>query len=125
MAEVAKERLGGMGVILVVVVLFAGGGGLLHVHDQPKNGIRVEKLEADLKGRLPLGSSWEEAEAWFTSHGIKPNVLMRGHESRVSELLATVPNDTFLESAQIIISLTFSPDGRLERCAVWRYVQST
>src|SRR6478735_4230546 len=99
MAEVAKERLGGMGVILVVVVICAGGGGLLHVHDQPKNGIRVENMEADLKAKLPLGSSWEASEAWFASQGIKPSVLLRGPESQRSELLATVPNDTFLESA--------------------------
>jgi hypothetical protein len=117
-----KERLGVSGYLLVGVAILACLAGILFVGDQPKNGIRVEQLEADLNQQLPLGSSWEEAEAWFAARGLKASGIYRGAECRRVGLIAAVPNDTFLEKAHIVISLSFCPEGRLEKYEVARII---
>ena len=107
----------------VVVGLFACCGGVAFYGDRPKNGIRVERLEADLEERLPDGSTWDQAEAWFASHGFQPGTIGESG-GRKTGLGATVPNDSLLESAEIRIELHFSPEGRLQKRVIYRFVFS-
>jgi hypothetical protein len=109
--------------IVAVVGLFACCGGLALFGDCPKNGVRVERLEADLNERLPDGSTWEQAEAWFASHGLRPGVISEMGGRKVG-LAATIPNDSLLESAEIRIELYFSREGRLEKRVIYRFVYS-
>jgi hypothetical protein len=81
----------------------------------------VERLEADLKERLPDGSTWEQAEAWFASHGIQQEDIVEMSGRRIG-LGARIPNDSLLESAEIRIELYFSPDGRLQERSIYRFV---
>jgi hypothetical protein len=116
--EKPRKPIGG----ILVVVILACCSGLLIVVDRPKNGITVEWLEADLDARLPIGSSSEEAEAWFASHNLKPYGIYRGAECQLVALVTSLPNDSLLDSAVIIISLSFTPEGRLEKRSVNRVV---
>lgn len=107
--------------VAAAVGLFACCGGLALFGDRPKNGIRVERLEADLNERLPDGSTWELAEAWFASHGLRPNGIIEMSGRRIG-LMANIPNDSLLESAEIRIELYFSPEGRLNHRVIYRFV---
>jgi hypothetical protein len=126
MAEPARKRgrrtLPGI-VTAAILGLLACGGGLALFGHIPKNGIRVERLEADLNERLPDGSTWEQAEAWFASHGLQPSDLY-DMDGRKDGLAVTIPNDSLLDSAEICIELYFSPEGRLNKRVIYRFVYS-
>ncbi|MDY3561866.1 hypothetical protein R5W23_003294 [Gemmata sp. JC673] len=113
-----------VGLLLTVTLglcVVAGGTWLVFCGDEPKNGIRVEQLEADLNERLPDGSTWAQAEAWFASHGIEATVGT-DPEGRKISLHAQIRNDSFLESAEIRIDLDFSSDGRIRERSIYRFV---
>jgi hypothetical protein len=120
MFATTRGRPRGAVVLLVVGLTLAP----LAVGTVPENGIVVDRLEADLHTRLPDGSSWEQAEAWFASHGIEPRPVYGGTEDRAVGLRAAVPNDTLFEAAEIRITLYFSPNGRLIRRDIYRFVHS-
>jgi hypothetical protein len=118
-----KSRLGVYVIAAVVVGLVACCGGLALFGDRPTNGIRVEQLEADLNERLPDGSTWEEAEAWFASHGFKTRAIGEKGGRKIG-LGTRIPNDSLLESAEIRVELYFSPEGRLKKRVIYRFVPS-
>lgn len=117
-----RHRFGWLILAVAAVGLF--GGGLALFGDRPKSGIRVERLEADLNERLPDGSSWEQAEAWFASHGIQPHGIITSSDNQKVGLGAIVPNDSFLQSAEIRIYVYFGPAGRLTKRSIYRFVYS-
>ena len=97
-------------------------GGLVAFWDWPSNGIRVEQLEAELNDQLPDGSTWEQAEAWFASRGIKTYEIGEGAPWRASGFSATIPNGNLLISADIEIELYFTPDRRLRHRVIERTI---
>jgi hypothetical protein len=109
-------------VIAVLMICCCAGIGVFG--DRPKNGIRVEKLEVDLKTQLPDGSSWEESELWFSSHNLQPHVIDRRQDGRKSGLGVTIPNDSLLDTAEIRIELYFDETGRLYKRSIERFVYS-
>lgn len=121
----------GWSVLYVALVMVVGGltlgalaNALPRFVNYPLNGIRVERLEADLNDRLPDGSAREQAEAWFASHGIQCwQVVDDG--GRPVVLGATIPNDGLLESAEIRIQVSFGPDGRVCERLIDRFVYSS
>lgn len=117
-----SKQIGLLLAVAGVIGLFSCCGWVALFGDRPKNGIRVEQLEADLNERLPDGSTWEQAEAWFASHGLRPGVIGWGNQK--DGLAATIPNDSLLESAEIRIELYFSPEGRLQKRVIYRFVYS-
>lgn len=119
-----KRRFRTRLIAAVSVGLFGCCGGLLAFGDRPHNGIRVENLEKDLNERLPDGSTWDEAEAWFAAHGIKPHSISRVSDGNKVGLGATVPNNSFVNSAEIRIALFFNAQSRLEKRIVYRFIYS-
>lgn len=115
------RRIGFFVALGLVFGVIACCGGLFWLRDRPTNGVYVDRLEADLNERLPDGSSREQAEAWFASHGIKPWGIVE-LDGREVGLSTKIPNDTLLESAVIWIELYFSPEGRLEKRVIYRFV---
>ena len=107
--------------IVVVAGLFGCCGGLTLIGGRPKNGIRVEKLEADLRSSLPVGSMWAQAEAWFASHGIEP-MGIRDLNGKEVGLGAIIPNDSFLESAEIYLYVYFNDAGEVREIIIYRFV---
>jgi hypothetical protein len=107
----------------VIVGLFSCCGGFACFADRPLNGIRVERLETNLNAKLPDGSTWEQAEAWFASHGLQPKGISEKDGPKIG-LSATIPNDSLLDSAEIFIALYFSPEGRLEKRIIYRFIYS-
>jgi hypothetical protein len=123
MAEPVRSRgklLAWILVTFAVIGLFVCGGGLALLV-RPKNGIQVERLEADLNARLPDGSTWEQAEAWFASHGLEPGVIS-DPDGRKIGLGAFIPNDSWLVAADITIEVYFSPKEGLNRRLIYRFV---
>jgi hypothetical protein len=97
-------------------------GGITYYAFHPLNGIRVDRLKADLNQSLPDGSSWEQAEAWFGSHGFRPlKIAEKG--GRIVGLGAQVPNDDLIESATIYIYLYFDTEGHLEKRTIYREIK--
>ena len=88
----------------------------------PIEGGRVERWEADLNEQLPDGSSWEQAEAWFASHGIKPGYI--ADSNRRIGLATKIPNSTLIENAHIRIELYFDDNNRLRERVIYRFVYS-
>ena len=126
MNEPTRKR--GLRTGLIVTASIVAGlllcGGLGVVLDWPKNGVLVWRLEADLNEKLPEGSTWEQAEAWFASHGIQPGGIVEGKTGRKAGLGAIIPNDSLSGWAEIRIELYFSPEGRLEKKSIYRFVPS-
>jgi hypothetical protein len=88
------------------------------------NGVWVGQLEEDLNKRLPDGSTWEQAEAWFASHDLKPSGIYDDNHNRKIGMWDCMPNDSFLSRAQIVIEVYFSPEGRLNKRLIRRRVPS-
>jgi hypothetical protein len=107
----------------VAIGLFCCCGGLAFFGDRPINGIRVEELEADLNERLPDGSTHEQAEQWFSSHGFEPWDIVEIGGRRIG-LGATIPNDSWANHAEIEIELYFTAEGRLHTRVIYRFVYS-
>lgn len=125
MSSLVKGRLDVTSALLVAVAVIACVGGLLVVGDRPKGGADAEQVEVDLNRHLPLGSSVEEAEAWFDARGIKSQGIYRGENPHKVGMVGAIQNDGMFDKARIIISLSFNPDGRLEKCNVARVVYKT
>jgi hypothetical protein len=81
-------------------------------------------LEADLNQSLPDGSTWEEAEAWFASHGFRAKRIQDAKDGRIIGLGAAVPNDDLLDSATIYIEVYFNSEGQLEKRVIHRFIHS-
>lgn len=121
--SIPRRRLCSFLIASVTVGLFSCCGGLALFGDRPKNGIRVERLEADLNERLPDGSSWGQAAAWFASYGFQAD-LITDEAGRKIGLCDIIPNDSLLQTADIRIEVYFSPEGRLRRRVIYRFVYS-
>ncbi len=109
--------------VSAAVGLLACCGGVALFGDRPLNGIRVDRLEADLNESLPDGSTWEQAEAWFASHDLRTETIAE-KGGRITGLSAKVPNDSLLDSAEINIQLYFSPEGQLQKRVIYRFIIS-
>jgi hypothetical protein len=97
--------------------------GVAYFANYPLNGIRVDRLEADLNQSLPDGSTWEEAEAWFAAHGFKTKTIAEANGGRTVGLGAQIPNDDLIESATIYIYVYFDTEGRLEKRVIYREIK--
>lgn len=118
------RRIGRLLSIAAVIGLFSCCCGLALFGDRPKNGMRVEQLETDLNEQLPDGSTWHQAETWFASHNTQPSVIINSADKRKVGLGAIIPNDSLLESAEIRIQVYFSPEGRLIKRSIYRFIYS-
>jgi hypothetical protein len=109
--------------VTMVIALFMCCGGVAFFWQRPLNGIRVDQLEADLNQSLPDGSTWEQAEAWFASHGFKTKTIGE-KDGPITGLGASIPNDDLLDSATIHIQLHFNAEKRLEKRVIYRFIMS-
>ena len=83
-------------VLLTVAAVIGAAAGGLYLASQPKNGIRVEQLKAEIDEQLPLGSSREEVLAWFAAHGIaEPSDLLDTGGGKAG-YKGSLPNDSWL-----------------------------
>src|SRR5262245_31068346 len=77
---------------------------------------RVYLWEADLQRNLPVGSSREQAEAWFTARGLQasPYCLGIARDIKPGHILsASVPDNDWLMDATIFIQVEFDDEGRV------------
>jgi hypothetical protein len=121
MAKPPSKLVYCLGVMAVIGLLLCCCG-VAYFAIYPLNGIRVDRLEADLNQSLPDGSTWEQAEAWFASHGFRPLKIAEKGGQMVG-LGAEVPNDDLIESATIYIYVYFDTEGRLEKRVIYREIK--
>lgn len=102
-------------------LLLTGCSVLFLLAHRPNNGIWANELEADLNQRLPDGSTWEEAEAWFAAHGLRPIEIIDVDSSPIG-MGVRIPNDSWLDSAEIRIELYFNEKKQLKKRVIYRFV---
>jgi hypothetical protein len=115
-----RKRAGLFLVATIIAGLLAVLVGLFFFLDRPLNGISVEVLEADLNKRLPDGSTCEQAEAWFASHGIRPLEIMDENGRRCG-LMTIIPNSSRIVQAEVRIFMYFNSDDRLRERIIYRF----
>jgi hypothetical protein len=122
--QVYERRQSRLRLFIAAVVGILGCCGVLsYLATRPTNGIRVQQLEAEIKERLPLGSSREQVEGWFASHRITPQDVC-DLDGRKIGLGVVIPNSTWLETAEIQVWFYFDQAGRLEKAIIDRFVIS-
>ena len=109
-------------VVLVLVLLLAGGAGGYYAANQPKNGVRLERLEADAREKLPAGTDKEKVPAWFAAHGITDFGDLTNTGGGKIGYRALVPNDTYMERAELDISFKYDKDGKVTESRFERVV---
>lgn len=92
--------------ILLVALIWGG----VHVLDGWALARNQARLEESAGRALPLGSSWEEAEAWFAARGASFGAHGDGQQ-RV--MYSRFPNSGLISSEELLLELEFGPDGRL------------
>ena len=107
--------------VAAIVVFLAVAGSLYYLAGLPKSGVRVEHLRDDAQRKLPAGSSRDDVLAWFAAHGITevgdltdPGGKKLGHH-------ALLPNDSWLDQAEIDIRVMFDGDGKVNDLKIARY----
>src|SRR4051794_8293482 len=108
-----KRGLPAWVIVLVFVFLLAGGAGGYYVAGQPKNGVRLEPLEADAAAKLPPGTDKEKVPEWFAAHGITDFGDLKDTGGGKIGYRAVVPNDSYLEKSAIDISFWYDKDGKV------------
>ena len=78
----------------------------------------MNELKADAERRLPLGSSREQAQQWFASHGITD--VQEARDLAGTGYKATIPNSSWMEGGEIIVTCMFDRENRLDRLTVVR-----
>ena len=106
--------------VLVLATAAAGIAGLLYFAHLPKDGVRVEQLEADAQQSLPPGSTKEQVMAWFTAHKISEIGDITDPGGNKVGYQAAVPNDSWMDKAEIRISCPFDSQGKLKEVRVYR-----
>jgi hypothetical protein len=117
----SPKRRRGLPTWVVIVTLAAvvlGAAGFVYAANRPEGGIWVNELRADAEQRLPKGSSREEAKGWFASRGISD--VQEARDIVGSGYRAVVPNSTWMEGGEIIITCMFDQKDQLERVSVIR-----
>jgi hypothetical protein len=107
-------------VLLTVAAVIAAAAGGLYLASQPKNGIRVEQLEAEIHEQLPPGSSREEVLAWYDAHGITELSDLTDTGGGKAGYQGSLPNDSWLDKAEILILCRLNRQGKLADVTIFR-----
>jgi hypothetical protein len=88
----------------------------------PRNGIRVQDLESDLRNTLPPGSPKGLAEQWFAANGIQFRIMTQVTNGLEVGYHAQIDNSSWFESAEIRIAVGFDVNGRVTKVSIYRFV---
>lgn len=103
-----------------LAAFFAALGGLWHLGSLPKNGIHVEQVEADARTGLPPGSSRDDIVAWLVARGVTEYGDVMDPGGKKVGVRALIPNDSYLERAEIEIRCPLNGEGKLKEVSVTR-----
>jgi hypothetical protein len=87
--------------------------------------VRAKQLQVDLDDRLPDGSSREQAEAWFASHGLTEYGIDYGDQVRAPKngepaegvrcgMWGRITVSSVLERTSINITVSFDDNGKVK-----------
>jgi hypothetical protein len=114
MSEPITQRKRVLRIVVAAVAVLAFAAAVIVLGQRYLRHPSAEELKADLEKHLRKGSTWEEAEAWFASHGIRcdpvyaPSFAKDSIEKRA--LKAAIPDDKPDDPGHIFIELYFSDD---------------
>jgi hypothetical protein len=100
------------GALLLFVIVMGLPVGCCTIADLPYDGVWESSMAADLAANLPVGSSREQARAWFAAHGMTrfDEDLNEGRARLTGDLL----NPSWLNpEAQIVVRITFDEADRV------------
>lgn len=126
MAPPAKRRKGDLPwwvVALVFVVLAGGSAGAYYAAIQPKNGVHLRALEADAAAKLPAGSTKEQVIDWFKANNITEYSDLTNTGGGKVGLRALVPNDSYVDQAELDISFWYDKEGKVTKSQFLRTVE--
>ena len=107
--------------VLTLALLFAGLGVAWYVASQPKNGIRFEDFAAEARRDLPVGTATkDQVLAWFAGHGITDYGDLLDTGGNKAGYACQVPNDTWLDQADIVMLCRCDKDGKLVDLSISR-----
>ena len=104
--------------LLVLALVLLGAAGLVYAAYRPERGIWVNELKADAQRSLPMGSSREQALEWFTSRGIED--VKEARDLDGTGYKAIIPNSSWVEGGEIIVTCMFDGKDQLSRLSVVR-----
>jgi hypothetical protein len=93
--------------------------------DPPWKNRKVERLRADAEARVPVGSTRQQVEEWFASHGLRcGRVFKAGEGERTVGYCAQVEDNAGLETANIWIQFNFDQHDRVASIFIQRIIVS-
>lgn len=107
-------------VVLVLVLVIGTGACGYYVASQPKDGVRVEAVRAELVAKLPPGTPKDEIVKVFEAKGYKDYGKVTDTGGKTIGYRTLVPNDTYLEKAELDIACKFDEDGKVTTVEVQR-----
>jgi hypothetical protein len=94
--------------------------------DPPWKDRRVERLRADANSHVPVGSTRQQVEEWFASHGLRCGPVFKiGEGERAVGYCAQVEDDAGLETANIWIQFNFDQHDRVSSIFIERTIVSS
>jgi hypothetical protein len=105
---------------LILTGVLAAFAGLIYYAYQPKNGVQLEPLEADLRENLRIGESTRaDANAWFSAHGVSEVHEIADTGGNKNGYLVQIPNDSWMKQTQIEIMVRFDRGGKLKEITMY------
>ncbi len=118
-----KKRRKGLPIwatLLTLMVVMAAFAGLIYIAYQPKNGIELKKMEADLRQSLTLGTSTrDDAKAWFAAHGANEVREIADTGGNKNGYMVQIPNDSWMKQTQIEIMVRFDGEGKMNQISIY------
>ena len=114
---------------LLIVSGILAIGWLAYVTLRVPSQSNLEKIEAEVKERLPIGSTRSEVKAWMNSHnleciGILAGPPVDGAMAPVIAKCVRIPDDSATEKAFIWVEFYEDANGRLTELKIYRRVHS-
>jgi hypothetical protein len=83
---------------------------------------KADHLRTDAHERIPVGSTRQQVEEWFQSHGISYAPVGKVGEARVG-YFAQVPDHIGLDGASTLVNVTFDKQDRVSSITISRFVK--
>jgi hypothetical protein len=106
---------------LSLVAICASCGSLIYYNNEPIRAF--EHLKQEIEADLPLGTPRADVERWFKNRQITHGDIV-DENNRICGLITSLPQRSFLQTAEIRIALYFDDSNRLKKLHVYRFVPS-
>ncbi|HUR53415.1 MAG TPA: hypothetical protein VMZ71_04765 [Gemmataceae bacterium] len=110
----------------LVALLIGGCATFLLMHHPHWSEAQLRRLQQDAAIRVPVGSSRQQVEEWFASHGIpcRPvaTINSQGKLVRITGYGGQTDGSAGLEDAEIHIYFDFDEHDRVKSVSITRFI---